>query len=280
MPYASNQTGRLPPKSQAARTKDARPRSPAMRARLPGARSGTTGNQGGAANVKYGMRPHTKLGAVLLSLVVAGACSSSAGRVVTGQSGAGGSGPATVSSSTTVLTTTSSSTAVSSSTTVLITTSSSTAVSSSTTASSLTTGTSATTATATAGSSSNLGSSAGRISPPPAGWKAVWYDGVGADIPASWEVASGTSFVCSFGATPMAYLGLTHMFYPCPMPAPGRPGNNGLWIDASYGAPGASMIETSVQGIAVDIGLAPDPIVAHRIEASLRYDPAAPDPAT
>ena len=64
------------------------------------------------------------------------------------------------------------------------------------------------------------------------------------------------------------------------MPAPGRPGNNGLWIDASYGTPGASMIETSVHGIAVDIGLAADPIIAHRIEASLRYDPTAPDSAT
>jgi hypothetical protein len=103
---------------------------------------------------------------------------------------------------------------------------------------------------------------------------------VGADIPASWDVTSGTSFVCSFGATPVAYLGPTHTFYPCPMPAQRRPGNNGLWIDASYGTSGASMIETSVHGIAVNIGLAADPIIAHRIEASLRYDPAAPDSAT
>ncbi len=103
---------------------------------------------------------------------------------------------------------------------------------------------------------------------------------MGADIPASWEVASGTSFVCSFGATPVGYLGPTHMFPPCPMPGPGRPGHNGLWIDASYGTPGASMIETSVHGIAVDIGVAADPIVAHQIETSLRYDPATPDSAT
>ena len=211
------------------------------------------GNQGGAASVKYGVRPRTKLGAVLLAAVVAaGACSSSAGRAATGQAGADGSGPATVS----------------------------TRASSSTSASSLTTGTSATSGTPTAGSSSAPGSSAGRIVLPPAGWRTVWYDDVGADIPARWEVASGTSFVCSFGATPAAYLGPTHTFYPCPMPAPGRPGHNGLWIDASYGTPGASMIETSVHGIAVDIGLAADPIVAHRIEASLCYDPAAPDSAT
>jgi len=121
---------------------------------------------------------------------------------------------------------------------------------------------------------------AGGSGPPPAGWKTVWYDGVGADIPASWEVAPGTTFVCSFGATPVAYLGPTHTFYPCPMPAPGRPGNNGLWIDASYGTPGASMIETSVHGIAVDVGLAVDPIIAHRIDASLRYDSAAHDSTT
>jgi len=201
----------------------------------------------------YGMRPHTQLGAVLLAAAVAVvACSTSAGRVATAQGGAGGSGPATVSTS----------------------------ASSSTTASSTTAGTSVTTGTPTAGWSSAPGSSAGRIVLPPAGWKTVWYDGVGAEIPASWEVASGTTFVCSFGATPVAYLGPTHRFYPCPMPAPGRPGNNGLWIDASYGTPSASMIETSVHGIAVDIGLAADPIIAHRIEASLRYDSAAHDSTT
>jgi len=212
-----------------------------------------TGNQGGAAGVEYGVRPHINLAAVLLvAMVAVGACSSSPGRATTGQAGAGGSGPATVS----------------------------TMASSSTTASSLITGTSATTGTPTAGSSSTPPSTAGRIVPPPVGWKSVWYDGVGADIPASWKVASGNSFVCSFGATPVAYLGPTHLFYPCPMPAPGRPGNNGLWIDASYGTPGASMIETSVHGIAVDIGLAADPTIAHRIEASLRYDPSAPDSAT
>ena len=44
--------------------------------------------------------------------------------------------------------------------------------------------------------------------------------------------------------------------------------------------PDASMIATSVHGIAVDIGQAADPIIAHRIEASLRYDLAAPDSAT
>jgi hypothetical protein len=113
--------------------------------------------------------------------------------------------------------------------------------------------------------------------PAPPGWKSVWYDGVGADIPAGWEVASGNSFVCSFGSTPVAYLGPTHTFYPCALAAPGRPGNNGLWIDASYGTPGASMIETSVHGTPVDIGLAAQPAIARRIEASLRYNPAKPD---
>jgi len=121
---------------------------------------------------------------------------------------------------------------------------------------------------------------AGQVVRPPAGWKTVWYHGLGADIPESWKVASGNSFVCSFGATPVAYLGPTRIFYPCPMPAPGRPGNNGLWIDASYGTSGKAMIETSVRGIAVDIGQAADPSIAHRIEASLRYDPAAADSPT
>jgi hypothetical protein len=212
-----------------------------------------TGNQGGAASVKHGVRPRTKLDIVLLTAVIAaGACSSNAGRVATGQAGAGGSGPAMES----------------------------TGASSSTLASSLNTWISATAGTPTSGTTSTLGSSASRIVPPPSGWKTIWYNGAGADIPASWDVASGTSFVCSFGATPVAYLSPTHTFYPCPMRSPGRPGNNGLWIDASYGTPGASMIETSVHGIAVDIGLAADPIIAHRIEASLRYDPAAPNSAT
>jgi hypothetical protein len=200
--------------------------------------SRVAGTQGGATGVEDGIRPHANLGTVLLAAVLAaGACSSSTGRTPTGQADTGGSGPATVAS----------------------------AASLSITASSPTTGTSATTETPAI--------TATTISPP-AGWKTVWYHGVGADIPATWKVASGTSFICAFGATPVAYLGPTHTFYPCPMPAQGRPGNNGLWIDASYGTPSASMTETSVHGIAVDIGLAADPTMALRIEASLRYDPA------
>jgi hypothetical protein len=119
---------------------------------------------------------------------------------------------------------------------------------------------------------------AGRTIRPPVGWKTVWYHGLGADVPAGWTVAPGDNFVCTFGATPIAYLGPTHVFYPCAMPAPGDAGNDGLWIDASYGSPG--MIETSRHGIAVDIGLAADPTIAHQIEASLRYDPSVPDSPT
>lgn len=114
----------------------------------------------------------------------------------------------------------------------------------------------------------------------PSGWRTVSYHGVVADIPTTWAVLPGTSFVCSFGAAPTAYLGPARTLYPCPTPVLGRPGNNGLWIDASYATAGASIIKSVVHGVTVEIGLSAYPSIARRIEASLHFDPASPHSGT